>query len=449
MRFSHTSPLLSLTFAILTLGSLGCRDGLQLWGSSISLQQLRPVGLAPSPVIVTVGDSQGIRSMTVQRVDGKRKKTILSQSYSPPAQPAVEELLLSVASDPPSQGQLILRVAVEDGQGNQSSQDFAIPHSDETPGISLFKGPQSLTEAEPAVAIIQTSGEGVESAGIMIGTRKIPGIPISLRGSAGRADKFLTLFAPPSASDGSTIRIYAQNRALNTASTPLGIAVRSASAPEKTIRMRQDDVLGMISASVSLLRRESNLYDASLLFQGETLSPETSLKQFFGSFLEVNLAVISRLLAVKPRLPTPLKGPLTKPSGRLVAPFRSRLTIATETESFRTSPMPFQLREGEATGVKSIGQGTVVFNEHLGPLGNAVGVDSGSGLVLVYGLLESSPLSLGSRVIVGANIGKPQRHFGQNVGRYLIGAFINGNPINLAPFYNKEWIESSLSPYLK
>ena len=67
----------------------------------------------------------------------------------------------------------------------------------------------------------------------------------------------------------------------------------------------------------------------------------------------------------------------------------------TDSETYRTGSMPFQLREGDATSVKSIGQGTVVFNEHLGPLGNAVGVDSGSGLVLVYGLLESSPLSLG------------------------------------------------------
>lgn len=449
MRFSNISTILSLAFAILILGPLGCRDGLQLWGSSISLQQLRPVGLAPSPVVVTVGDSEGIRSMRVQRVDGNRKKNILSQSYSPPARPAVEELLLSVASDPPSRGQMILRIAVEDAQGNQSSQDFAIPHSDETPKISLFKGPQSLIEAEPAVAIIQTSGEGIESAGIMIGTRKIPGVPISLRGSAGKADKFLTLFVPPSASDGSTIRIYAQNRALNTASTPLGVAVRSASAPEKTIKMRQDDVADMITSSVSLLRRESNLYDASLKFQGETLSAETSLKQFFGSFLDLNLAIIPRLLAVKPRSSTTLKGPLSKPWGRLVAPFRSRWTIVTDSETYRTGSMPFQLREGDATSVKSIGQGTVVFNEHLGPLGNAVGVDSGSGLVLVYGLLESSPLSLGSRVIVGANIGKPRRYIGQNVGRYLLAAFINGEAVNPAPFYNKEWIESSLNLYLK
>lgn len=439
------SPRTKACSLVLLLAVLGCQGGFDMWGPTIDIEQDQPVGLAPTSVLVSAADSNGVVSLTIKQRDGS---VLLDQTYSPAAPSISEELLLSAAVDISPENQLLLAVTAQDSSGHTTSREIAIPYSEKIPEVSVVNAPQSLTVGEPAIAIIQAKGEGVEAAGLMFGSTIIPGIRLTKLNIRGSSDQFLTLFSPAAVDERSSLRAYGRNSALNTRSIPISTSILPAQVEDRRIRMREEEIVRLVSSTTPFLRRETNLLDPSVVFSKEGLDPKTARSSFFGSVLEVNKSGLSRLLRRKTGQSDYFKSALLKPIGQLLAPFNSRITILTDDLEYPLGSFPFQIWEIGAPSVESIGEGRVLFNETLGPLGTVVGVDMGMGLVITYGLLESSTLSIGTRILPRTIMGIPHRRPGANFGIYALGAFVSGYPANPAHFSDPDWFESTIGKHM-
>lgn len=435
-------------FLMLLLAVGGCQNGFDLWGPTIAIEQDRPIGLAPTPVLVSAVDNKGVVALTVKLRDSDTQRLLLNRAYEPASPSVTEELLLSSAVDVSPQNQIILVVTARDSSGHTTSQEVAVPYSEKVPEVSVVSAPSSLNQGDPAVAIIQAKGEAIESAGLMVGSTTIPGMRLGNLKMGAAPDHFLVLFSAPTADDRSALRAYGRNSALNTHSVPVSVSVLPNQPPDKRIRMKDDEIAELISSTTSSLRRETNLLDSSVIFSKTGLDLGTPFNAFFGPIFEVNKSWLTRLLRRKTSSYDYMKAALLEPAGGLIAPLASRITILSNDKEYPLGPLPFEVRELGSLSVESVGEGRVLFNENLGPLGTVVGVDMGMGLVVAYGLLESSPLSVGTRVVSRSRIGVPHRRPGASFGTYLIGAFIGGRPANLANFSDEEWFQLAIGKHL-
>lgn len=435
-------------FLALFLSATGCQGGLDLRGPTLEIEQGRPVGLAPSAVLISAADASGVSSLIIKQRDTTTEKLLLDREYSPAASSVTEELLLSAAVDVSFQNQILLLITARDSAGHITSQEVAVPFSDKVPEISIVSAPSSLTEGEPAIAVVRAKGDSIESVGLMFGSTTLPGTRLKSLKMDGADDQFVILFSAPLADERSSIRAYSRNSALNTNSVPLPTSVRSAPTQDKRIRMKNAEIADLIASTTDLLSREAVLLNPALTFSSKGLSPETPRNSFFGPVFDIYKAALGRLLRRKTSSYEQALSPLLKPKGDLIAPFGSRITIVAEDGDYPLGLLPFEIREVGGASVESIGEGRVLFNEHLGPLGSFVGVDMGMGLIITYGFLESSSLSIGARVLPRGIIGIPHRRPGASFGTYFLGAFIGGRAANPAPFSDKDWFQSTIGKLL-
>ena len=408
----------------------GCRGSFNFWGPSISLQQERPVGLSPAAIVITAQDADGISLISVRQKSSSGEKVVLNQVYSSPTKSASEEVYLSVANESLSEAQFILEVTAQDARGRESRKEYAVPFNNEVPSVSVVTAPSLAREGEPVIAVIKSNSENLESAGLLIGSRTVVGIPLRQLGRGGPANLFLATFALASHKEAASVRAFARNAAFNTKSEPITVSFTPILKESRRIRMKSEEINQLISATKSVLRPEASLYAPSAIFSDQGLDSKTPLSSFFGPFLELSRAAINRFLAQKLNSFGYPRKPLLRPAGLLIAPFGSHISVVTDNGEFQLGSMPFEYHETSSSVVDAIGSGTVIFNQNLGPLGTVVGVDSGLGIVLVYGLLEKSSLSPGAQVSTPSIIGTPLRRSGSSYGNYFVGAFLGGVPIN-------------------
>lgn len=426
----------------------GCRGSFNFWGPSISLQQERPVGLAPAAVVITAQDADGVSAISVKQKTSSGEKVVLNQGYSSPTQSVSEEVYLRVANESLSEAQFILEVTAQDARGRESRKEYAVPFSNEVPTVSVVIAPSSAREGEPVIAVIKSNSENLESAGLLIGSRTVIGTPLRQLGRGGPANLFLAPFAISSHKEAASIRAFARNAAFNTKSEPIPVSFTPILKESRRIRMRHEEITQLISSTKTLLRPEASLYAPSAVFSDQGLDSKTPLDSFFGPFLDLSKAAINRFLAQKLDTYTYPRRPLLRPAGLVIAPFGSHISVVTGNREFELGSMPFEYHETSSSLVDAIGSGTVVFNQNLGPLGTVVGVDSGLGIVVVYGLLEKSSLSPGAQVVAPSIIGAPLRRSGSSYGNYFVGAFLGGVPINPKYLFDEKWFSSHLGEYV-
>jgi murein DD-endopeptidase MepM/ murein hydrolase activator NlpD len=426
----------------------GCRGSFNFWGPSISLQQERPVGLAPAAIVITAQDADGISLISVRQKSSSGEKVVLNQVYSSPTKSASEEVYLSVANESLSEAQFILEVTAQDARGRESRKEYAVPFNNEVPSVSVVTAPSLAREGEPVIAVIKSNSENLESAGLLIGSRTVVGIPLRQLGRGGPANLFLATFALASHKEAASVRAFARNAAFNTKSEPITVSFTPILKESRRIRMKSEEINQLISATKSVLRPEASLYAPSAIFSDQGLDSKTPLSSFFGPFLELSRAAINRFLAQKLNSFGYPRKPLLRPAGLLIAPFGSHISVVTDNGEFQLGSMPFEYHETSSSVVDAIGSGTVIFNQNLGPLGTVVGVDSGLGIVLVYGLLEKSSLSPGAQVSTPSIIGTPLRRSGSSYGNYFVGAFLGGVPINPKYLFDEKWFSSHLGDYV-
>jgi len=426
----------------------GCQGSFNFWGPSISLQQERPVGLAPAAVVITAQDADGISLISVKQKSSSGEKIVLHQVYSSPTQSASEEVYLSVANESLSEAQFTLEVTAQDARGRESRKEYAVPFSNEVPAVSVVTAPSLAREGEPVMTVIKSNPENLESAGLLIGSRTVVGIPLRQLGRGGPANLFLAPFAISSHKEAASLRAFARNAAFNTKSEPISVSFTPTLKENRRIRMKPEEINQLISATKSLLRPEASLYAPSAIFSDQGLDSKTPLTSFFGPFLDLSKAAINRFLGQKLNPYGYPRKPFLRPAGLLIAPFGSHISVVTDDREFQLGSMPFEYHETSSSVVDAIGNGTVLFNQNLGPLGTVVGVDSGLGIVVVYGLLEKSSLSPGAQVVAPSIIGTPLRRSGSGYGNYFVGAFLGGVPINPKYLFDEEWFSSHLGEYV-
>lgn len=442
---------LTFSCSVLFLGGLfllsGCRNSFNFWGPSISLQQERPVGLAPAAILITARDDDGISNLSVRQKTSTGERLILNHVYSLPTPITSEEIYVSVAAEPANAKQFILEITATDAKGRNARKEYAVPFSKNTPSVSVVTAPSTVREGEPAIAILKSTSDNLESAGLIIGTRTIPGIPLSRLGRGGPANLFLVLFTATSQREAASVRAYARNSAFNTNSEPISLSFTSSSHENRRIRMRQQEISFLVSSTKSLLRSEATVLSPALIFSDKGLDSSVTPSAFFGSFLELNNAAIKRFLSQKVNSYSYPKKPMLRPSGLVVAPFFSRIILVGNEREYELGPMPFEFHETTSNVVEGIGEGTVVFSQNLGPLGTVVGVDVGLGIVLVYGLLEKSTLTPGARVSPSSIVGSPLRKSGSGYGNYFVGAYLGGVPIDPKYLSDDAWFSTRLEKH--
>lgn len=442
---------LTFSCSVLFLGGLfllsGCRNSFNFWGPSISLQQERPVGLAPAAILVTATDADGISSLSVKQKTSTGEKLILNHVYSSPAQTTSEEIYVSVAAEPATAKQFILEITALDAKGRNARKEYAVPFNNHIPSVSVVTAPSTVREGEPAIAVVKSNPENLESAGLIIGTRTIAGTPLSRLGRGGPANLFLVLFTIASQREAASVRAYARNSAFNTDSEPVSVSFAASSHEDRRIKMKQQEISFLLSSTKALLRSEAKVLSPSLVFSDTGLDSSVPPSAFFGSFLELNNTAIKRFLAQKLNSYLYPKRPLLRPSGLVVAPFSSRIIVVGDEREYELGLMPFEFHETTSTVVEGIGEGTVVFSQNLGPLGTVVGVDVGLGIVVVYGLLEKSPLTPGARVFPSSIIGSPLHRSGSGYGNYFVGAYLGGVPIDPKYLSDDSWFSTRLEKH--
>jgi murein DD-endopeptidase MepM/ murein hydrolase activator NlpD len=429
-------------FIAIVLVLLLAGGGAALWiraegeAPSLTTAESLLVGRAGAPLEIALADPRsGLRSLTVELVDGDGTQVLLQEEYPGSllsGGPRVEHAA-SLPLDPKSLGKLTdqakLRVSARDWSwrqwlsGNVAERELPLVVDVDPPRLSVATG-LSYGQRGGSGAVAYRLSEPTTADGVRVGERFYAGYPKPGGGDGERVAIFALPFGvttPP--------QVVARDAAGNETAASWPLVVKEVSQP---------------IASVTLTR---SFFDNVLprLAGGATPDPAASFDDVNTRIRAENEKRIRELLAESSSQPL-FDGALQQlANSQVTSRFAEQRTYFVDGAAVsKAVHYGYDLASTSAAPITAAAAGRVVYADDLGIYGNCVLVDHGMGVGTLYGHLSSFDVKAGDAVTQGQTLGRSGAT-GLAGGDHLHFAVLVGDTyVDPVEWWDAKWVETHI-----
>jgi hypothetical protein len=382
-------------------------------------------------IVLTLQDpGAGLKSLTINAVQGDRTIPLLSRQYPAGSHQAQE--IFKLAQFDLKEGAFQLQIAATDraifhfGAGNTTKQAPSFDYQNKPPAVSVLSTAHNISRGG-AGFVVYTVNREVERSGVVFGNRFFPGYRQS-------GDLYACLFAFPynQAPESYLPKVLAIDRAGNERLTGIYFHLLPKAFPSDRIVL-SDAFLDKISSEFKdrfpqaktplevFLKANSELRSHDLKILQDCGLKTSPVALWSGSFL---------------RLPN------SAPRGSF-AQLRSYLYHGKQVD--QQTHLGIDLAALAHTPVPAANDGKVVYADDLGIYGQCVVIDHGLGLQSLYGHLSRIDVKPGDPVQKGQVIGTTG-DTGLAGGDHLhFGIAISGEQVNPIEWWDPSWIRNNVT----
>ena len=429
-------------FIAIVLMLLLAGGGAALWiraegeAPSLTTPESLLVGRTGAPLEIALADPRsGLRSLTVELVDGDSTKVLLQEEYPGSlisGGPRLEHAA-SLTLDPKALGKLTdqarVRITARDWSwrrwlsGNAAERDLPLVVDLDPPRLSVATG-LSYGQRGGSGAVAYRVSEPTSIDGVRVGERFYRGYP------------------KPGGGEGERIAIFALPFGIE---TPPQVVARDAAGNETAagwplvVKDRPQPV-----ASVTLTR---SFFDNVLprLAGGATPDPAASFDDVNTRVRAENEKRIRELLADSSTAPL-FDGALQQlANSQVTSRFAEQRTYFVDGAAVsKATHYGYDLASTAGAPITAAGAGRVVYAGDLGIYGNCVLVDHGMGIGTLYGHLSSFDVSAGTEVKQGQILGR-SGGTGLAGGDHLHFAVLVGDTyVDPVEWWDAKWVETHI-----
>ena len=429
-------------FIAIVLVLLLAGAGTALWiraegeAPSLTAPESLLVGRAGAPLEIALADPRsGLRSLTVELVDGDSAKVLLQEEYpgSLVSGGTRSEHAARVNLDPKALGKLTdqakVRVTARDWSwrgwlsGNAAARDLPLVVDVDPPRLSVATG-LSYGQRGGSGAVAYRISEPTSADGVRVGERFYPGHPKPGGGDGERVAIFALPFGVAAAP-----QVVARDAAGNETAVSWPLVVKEVQQP---------------IASVTLTRA---FFDNVLprLAGGATPDPAASFDDVNTRVRAENEKRIRELLAETSSQPL-FDGALQQlANSQVTSRFAEQRTYFVDGAAVsKAVHYGYDLASTAAAPVTAAAGGRVVYADDLGIYGNCVLVDHGMGVGTLYGHLSSFDVKAGDAVAQGQTLGRSGAT-GLAGGDHLHFAVLVGDTyVDPVEWWDAKWVETHI-----
>lgn len=430
MKFSAIIAAIVLV-AVTGLGIYYLRD---LTGPALVLSPAQGPISAKREFVLTLRDPAGLKSLSVNAVQGERTIPLLSKNYPPDSYQARESF--KVAQPGFKEGPFKLQITATDravyhfGAGNSTVQSLSFDYQNKPPAVAVLSTAHNISRGGAGL-VVYTLNREVERTGIVFGDRFFPGYRQT-------DDLYACLFPFPHdmASESYLPKVLAVDRAGNERQTGIYYRLLPKSFSSDRIEL-SDAFLEKVAVEFKdrfplatspleiFLKVNSELRDHDLKIIRENGLKTSPVPLWEGGFL---------------RLPN------SAPRGSY-AQLRSYIYRGKQVD--QQSHLGIDLASLAHAPVPAANRGKVVYADDLGIYGQCVIIDHGLGLQTLYGHLSRISVKAGDEVNKGQVVGNTG-DTGLAGGDHLhFGVVISGEQVNPIEWWDPSWIRNNVTGKLE
>jgi murein DD-endopeptidase MepM/ murein hydrolase activator NlpD len=437
-------------FILLVVLLLLAGGGTALWirgegeAPSLAAPESLLVGKAGTTLQIEIADSgSGLRSLSVELVDGETRRTLLAEQYpgNLVSGGVRREQAASFALDPKALGALTaaarVQIAARDWSwrdffsGNVAQREIPLAVDLEAPRLQVATG-LSYAQLGGSGAVAYQVFEPTAQDGVRVGERFYRGYPRP----GGAAGDRVALFALPAdvAPDVKPL-VVARDAAGNESAAGWPLVVHDRPQPKAQVTLSRsffDVVLPRLAGDAAGADPAATFHDVNTRVRAE------------------NEARIRELLAESSSQPH-FDGALQQlANSQVTSRFAERRTYFLDsTPVSEAVHYGYDLASTAAAPITAAGAGRVVYAGDLGIYGNAVLIDHGIGLATLYGHLSRLDAQAGAEVTQGQRLGLSGAT-GLAGGDHLHFAVLVGDTyVDPLEWWDAEWVESHIRDRLQ